>query len=614
MSQTKRKTSAILLAAGVLLVVMMSRAPYLNRLELDAHEVWTMWQSRGDVADVILRTPYDWGPLYYVVMNGWQGLVGEHDVLARWLSLLWLMMGCAFLYRAMGRLEARAGLLAMGVYAASAGVLYLSLNIRGYALQLALMPLAMWLVLRLYGREGWSLRRDSAVAVGLAVTMAAMVYIHPTGLLACLLLGIYTVWAHPKRIWLWMLPGVLVVLLTLPQLQARLGTAANRFEGTPAAVSWDSVGAFFSYYIGQTVVQQAGWLGLVVIAVARVMRERRRGLALLLTVISGLGLVVVLGGRLGFGGERHAWWLMTGVALLVGWGAARLPKRVYGGVLVVVLAGLFIPSLPGELDESGNPNPPLGEQFAWLATRARWGDVVVIDAQQQCTPFADEWDYYTRLYFPQGLRVVDAAGDAARVWYISASGWEDPTFKETISRGRIASVFSGPWNCLARLYSGPPDAVGVPYANGMRFHGYEVIEDGQPLGSPLVLREGQAFTVRLWWSSDRVLAGDYSIGLHVMDAAGGMVAQSDSGPQLVQLDPTRSEALPERTSLWSSEGYYVEERTLRLPEALPWNRDGAHGFVLGLVVYQSWDGVRIGAADVGPEGVRLLRTIAARAW
>jgi len=142
------KTGRLFLFTLLLLLIVASRAPYFKILELDAHDAWTMWVSVGTPPQIINRTPYDWGPLYYLILAAWQALVGNHVETGRVLSVLWLALGSAFLYRAARRL--RAGItpfLAVLIYAASSGILLLSLNIRGYALQIALLPLAFWLML-----------------------------------------------------------------------------------------------------------------------------------------------------------------------------------------------------------------------------------------------------------------------------------------------------------------------------------------------------------------------------------------------------------------------------------------------------------------------------------
>ncbi|MBI1281719.1 MAG: hypothetical protein GC179_26575 [Anaerolineaceae bacterium] len=618
MPLSNRKSWAVLLFAVLLVLIVLSRAPYFSQLELDPHEVWTMWQSVGTLPQVINRTPYDWGPLYYVVMYGWQNTVGVHTETARILSVLWLVLGSAFIYRAMARLRSgNAPFLATLLYATSAGIIYLSLNIRGYALQLALMPLGFWLLLRYFGakRLGW---REYLTGIALAAAMLGMVYIHPTGMLACVVLGAYTLFAYPRRLLRGLLPGILVLVLALPQLQIRFGTATSRLDSSSSIVDLNSVYSFFQYYTGQSVVQQI--LALVLLIAALILLYRSlpkltRALPLFLSIAVGCAMLIFLGGRLGFTGQRHAWWLVTPVVLLMAWGLSYLPKPALIGCFAFLLVGLYVPALPGSLDESGNPNPPLGVNFAWLARSARWGDAVVIDPRQQCSIYKDEWDYYTRLYFPQGINIVDNPAGYRRVWYIAADGWNDPQLKGEVTNDRLPSIFNGPWNCLFRLYIAPPDSTGILYANGMRFHGYEILEDGQPISIPLVRRESDSITVRLWWSADNPPPLDYSVGLYMLDAdTGTLITQLDSAPQLLSLDPMDFSRLPTETSRWKLNQLYVEERTLNIPDSIPFSREGAHTFELALVVYQSEDNQRVTAPGLTPDNLRILQTFTVRSW
>lgn len=618
MPLSNRKSLAVLLFALLTLLIVLSRAPYFGQLELDPHEIWTMWQSVGTLPQVINRPPYDWGPLYYVVMFGWQNMVGVHTETARVLSVLWLVLGSAFMYRGMARLcPGTAPLLATLLYATSAGIIYLSLNIRGYALQLALMPLGFWLLLRYFdaNRLTW---RDYLAGIVLAATMLAMVYIHPTGILACVVLGAYTLFAYPRQILRWLLPGILVLVLALPQLQIRFGTATTRLDVSASIVDLNSVYSFFLYYTGQSVVQQILALILLVAALVLLWRslpKPSRALPLFLSIVVGCAMLIFLGGRLGFTGQRHAWWLVTPVVLLMAWGLSYLPKPALIACFALLLVGIYVPALPGSLDESGAPNPPLGANFAWLAQNARWGDAVVIDPKQECSIYKEEWDYYTRLYFPGNINIVDNSAGYRRVWYIAADGWNDPKLKNEVLDDRLPSIFNGPWNCLFRLYIAPPDPTGILYANGMRFHGHEILEDGQPISIPLIRRESDSVTVRLWWSADSPPPLDYSIGLYMIDTeTGTLITQLDSGPQLVSLDPMDFSKLPSETSRWQLNQLYVEERTLNLPDSIPFSREGVHTFELALVVYQSGDNQRVTAPGLTPDDLHILQTFAVRSW
>ena len=98
--------------------------------------------------------------------------------------------------------------------------------------------------------------------------------------------------------------------------------------------------------------------------------------------------------------------------------------------------------------------------------------------------------------------------------------------------------------------------------------------------SPVVVGEDSIFA-RLWWRTSQPLNRDYSISLQLVDANGVIVAQQD-GP----LNPDAEQ--PIQTSYMLPGHVYTDDRTLAVAGVL------APGeYQLLLVVYQSWDGVRL---------------------
>ena len=177
---------------------------------------------------------------------------------------------------------------------------------------------------------------------------------------------------------------------------------------------------------------------------------------------------------------------------------------------------------------------------------------------------------------------------------------------------RLASIFVGPSECLLRLYEGAPDAVGVPFDNGLRFRGIEVLRDDRPLLSPPVLHKAEPLRVRLWWSVDHPLEADYSIALHVNGEDGELIAQSDGAPQLISVSPVNSPPNADMMT-WLPGQLYVEERTIDIPP-LARSSSGLHDLSLMLLVYQWWDGVRLGAPGVDGEMRLPLMTVAVRSF
>lgn len=187
------------------------------------------------------------------------------------------------------------------------------------------------------------------------------------------------------------------------------------------------------------------------------------------------------------------------------------------------------------------------------------------------------------------------------IWYLKedGAGWHNSEFGAKVKENHIEGIFVGLYKALFRLYEAPPDAEGILFENGMRFHGMEVVGESP---RPLVRREGDSVRLRLWWTVDRPVEADYSIALHIY-RRDALAAQSDSGPQLI--DPS----LPGQTSAWQPGRYYIEERELTLPDFMP-----SEEYPIYLTVYQWWDGQRINAPGVNADSLLDIGKLYVKAW
>ncbi len=588
-----RKRLLPMIAALLLLLVAASRAFRLDATatEVTVDEVWSVWQSLGTPLQIIQWTPYDWPPGYYLALGGWRALVGLHPVALRWLSLLAFTLGGALLYRVARRLRGD-GVIALLAYAAFGYLIFMSTELRGYALLLALYPLAIWLTLRYFSRprEKPALR----VAVPLALTMATMVYISMTSIPALGGLALFTLIVYGRKVWRWWLPGGLALLLALPELIQKAGIAISRTNAVATIVLkplFEALAEMYSLWAGNAA---SLWIAAMILAAALLLRSRRRRMAAALMVWTLLPTgLYASNGVLGFFNVRYAWWVMAGIALLLGVGLAALPRAARSGAAAAfaVLALLPIP-----LNHYQIPQPPLGVNFDWLSRHWQPGDVLLIDPACGCGA-AEVFDYYTRVYFPQGLTYVRQPGDHRRIWYITGASGGSEAVAKAVEQGRRASSFVGPPEGLFRLYEAPPDAAGVAYANGMRFHGVELLDQS----SLPVYHEGDPLRVRLWWTVDSPPTLDYSIGLFIVNGAGEIIVQQD-GPPAVHDAPTA-------TSQWQPGQFYSEEHTFELPYPLP-----RGSYRLMMAAYWYGDGVRIAAPGVNADGLLPLLDFTVTAW
>jgi hypothetical protein len=432
----------------------------------------------------------------------------------------------------------------------------------------------------------------------------AIFYFFLPSALGFVMLGIYTLVIYGRAIWRWWLPGVLALILALPEIGAKIGLTISRTQATSQLVTkpvLETTNGLYQSYTGYTYVL---WVALFLVSAALIIHRQRRfrgiSLALLVWTLLGPVMVYFLNPFLGFAQQpRYSFWVMLGIALWIAWGLSYLPRIGMVIASVILIVTMFAP-LP--IDDYQYIAWAMSERFDWLKENIRWGDVIVVDPNCDC-PSLETWDYFLKLYFPDGgLEFVSDPGDHRRVFYVVFQGREDAELARRVRANRVFDSFSGPPGFMFQLYEAPPDVEGIPYANGMRFHGFDIMENGVPFAGRLVKHEGESVRVRLWWSADHPIELDYSVGLHLVRARDGWIAHQVDGPPQVTDGP-------QATSQWTTGRYYIEERELHVPYPT-----GNRTFNIYLAVYQWWDNVRIIAPGLDDERLLFLRSVPITAW
>lgn len=605
-------SSRLAWAAALLLLVAFSRLLWVYPSDIIQDEATSILRSFGNFSEIIAWESLDWPPLFNLLLGSWRMLMGEHPAVLRLLPVLLFLPGAAFTYRLGRRMfgHERAGWGAMAAYSALGYSVFLSTFLRGYAVTIALFPALLLLTIRYFDRP--SIRR----AALLGVVMAAMMYATYTAVFAVATAGVYSLIVYGRAVWRWWLPGFIAAGLLLPELLVKMGFFRQRVGQADLMSGYlpellEGVTLIYDQYAGQ-----AGliWLGLFVLAaVLLIFRQRSRLKTLWLFGWVLLAPVVVYG--LVFLSiwliftPRYGWWGLLGIALMIGAGLAYLPGRIWTGSMALMLALMFVP-LPMRDYRGGYL--PYEEMMDWLREKALPGDVLVVDPNFCIDPCGrgEAWLYYTGYYLKDSVQVVSQPGDHARVWYLKEDSGEDEAMREQVEEGRVGGIFYGPQRLLVRLYEAPPDRQGILFENGLRFHGFQVIEGDRVIAPPYDIREQAAVRLRLWWSVDRPLDQEYSINVVLIpDRTGEVIAQADHPPQPVHLTPNDFTPLPATMLDWQTGQYYVEERSLELPPLMTWYESALY-----LVVYQWWDGVRVPAPETNADGILPLADVLVLGW
>lgn len=587
-----------------LILIALSRMHHFNVIDLEPDEVWSVWQTMGSPVQIVAWTPFDWGPLFYLLLGGWRALTGINPDILRVFPVLLCLVGCAGMFR-LGKFIGGngAGWWSMLVYASLTYAIYLTTGLRGYSLLIALIPLATWQAMRCFARPTFR-RLDGACLV---LLLSAIAYTHPTGILAIGAIGVLALAVYPNRWRRWIWPAVLTSIIIAPDLISKLQVIRSRVQAyageigsgpTPSLQSTIPAGLqplktveiLFRDWMGDL---QLLWVALIAVSFILLIARRRMTRPVFLMVLWFTLLPILLffvrESLSLYSPAKHMLFTMIGFSVCVGIGLNLAPKLIKPILIVALIYALLAPIPTNLLITSTS----FTSTFKALVKYAEVGDVIYLDPKLGYIP-PEMWDYHTRLYFPQGLQVVTDPTGYRRVWYIRRDGVEDQAAREKVERRRIAATYFGPWDFFIRLYQQPPANVSVEYENGINLVGIEFPDT--PHGIPVVVREGSTLRIRLWWEVRQAVVAPYSIGIGLLDQTGQVVAQVDGAPMVIDL--VLDNAPPRLTQVTEMQPtlYYVDQRELAIKNPLP---TGA--YQLYVVVYDSVTGARVDAPTLGPD-------------
>jgi 4-amino-4-deoxy-L-arabinose transferase-like glycosyltransferase len=503
-----------------------------------------VWQRTAEQFDQV--------PGYYFVLAAWSSVVGLSHFAGRYLSILLGLLAVACTYRLGRDLHSPlAGLGAAVALCASAIFVNHLHNMRTYILLVLLSALLIWLYWRvaMVREAGW------LAQISLTLCIAGLLYSHYFNAILIGALCLYhLLFVRKDRHW-WRITGLIAVggALFLPWVVTSFSATsledanmvirtANAF--TPVETVQQALDNFSNGSI-------ALWIFVALFSFGG--RSRRPAptdraavrLVWFVLVASLLLGIAVNSWLYVLSQANYLMMLWVPLALVVGFGVARLkeiglkPVYMLGVWLVIGVVANFDPRVQNVV------NPPL-KYLPWnilsqtLEGRAQDGDVLAFQTAVQGWTGDPEpvMNYYFHdspldLELLESLpimtdaeyvrRAEEAVGVARRVWASydpEYRPWRMSIFESSLTEAGYVScgIVSDTPELFLELYTQPSDEVTARFSEDITLHLAEL------------LAKGDALYVTLEWNvGENVPPNTYSVGLHVTDESGALVAQADYG-------------------------------------------------------------------------------------
>jgi hypothetical protein len=571
--------SAQRLVALACLAAFALRIVRLDEPALRWDEGWSIAHASLPVGELLRVAGEDWHPpLYTLLLKAWLWL-GKSVYHVRYFSVLLGVLGVPLAALVGWRWSGRAAVavLSAGFAAAWPLLVYYGQVTRMYPLVVAAVLLAACGLLRVLASDRPIDR--ALLAFGTAAAMYSLYYaVWP-------LLGLYA-WglATAPRRWRGLaVAGLGALVLYAPWIPA--GASAILFRTAPEGsgpgpleyLSPTLDGLAFTFGTSRLAMLVLAATLLVGLVAVRTRAEDLRRLAL-------PGLVVALGvaGML-LGAARSHWFAIRHLApiapfmgLALAWSLDRAAQRrlAIAGVLVATLAWAYWPTATGfvyaKTLEVVDPFDPAADH-RYLAERTRPDDIVFFNVlstagwyEQLRRPVDPEWTHALRwdpIVEPID-RVVAAQLDPAieareRLWFVLYKGdfGTNRALVDHLERDLALFPAGGAWReeTWYRLFVAPK----TPFLErridqsigAYRLTGARVSHSARP---------GGVVGVELGWTLDGA-GGDHKVFVHLVDAAGRLVAQHDGFPA--------ADRRP--ASTWRADEVVVDRHGVALPDDAP---------------------------------------------
>jgi hypothetical protein len=564
------------------LIPLLLLATYLGARGLNADALWldeyySMLDAGGahlgplSPADiwnrVAERNPWN-APGYYIILSAWGSLVGWTAYAGRSLSLFIGLLAICWTYR-LGRDLSRSqlvGLSAAVVLGTSAFFIDYLHELRAYTFHTLFASIAVWSYWRIispphsYG-EGTT-GRGRLLQLLFILSLIGLLYAHYFAALTMIALAIYQLLFVPKTREWWrvvILMGIasLVFLPWFGIVVSALGVAQEATGRRDVAMSPTLTIQTLLYAFSNASV------ALLILVGGIGFNLRQHFVRLLMVWIITVVALALLVNFLVPGVLIHIRYLINlwpALAVLMGLGIARLARLGISPVIILFIwigAGLWNTLTPAFVSQLPGAEPKMSaaliqQTLETLSSRAHDDDVVMF----RVAPPARSWltapvlDFYLHdtLYTHIQAEEIPAkqendeffnvaremVEDAPYVWVLSMPGmpfsWRTDEFLRAVETEHVlcGTVFTVPdasMNLYARVPAYDSDDLDARFGETV---GFTLLE---PLSEKIT---GDLNVVAGWSVSRDVSADTYSVGLHVKDSNGSLVAQLDYGLPLGQ--------------------------------------------------------------------------------
>lgn len=406
---------------------------------LDTHSIWwdegaSTWLSRQPIAALLDWTARDTHPpLYFLLLRGWRGLVGEGEFVLRFPSVLIGTLGVVAIYglgRALG--GDRAGLLAALFLTLSRLDVTWSQEIRMYILAITLATAALWATVRLWQKGGWC--PWIAYVLTVAGSLYTLYLTAPVPVIANL--AFLLVWqrrGRPRPLLVrWVMAQMAVLILFFPWVQYALARASQHGESV-YPFSWSFALQYYivaltvgvetkpeAYTLPALAVFTVLMAGVYTIWASHRKPEQTAGLALLVLglILSALlvfAIALPLDPRLARALTSRYFLALAGCFYtLLGWGLAMLLRRrpAVAGAGILVVSAVALTGLA-----SFYPGRVRSDDYisiaAMLQAHRQPGDTVVLYTDKAWPVFAAHY-----------------AGDWQAIW--NGMAWDEAAARERL--------------------------------------------------------------------------------------------------------------------------------------------------------------------------------------